>query len=151
MSDDRKQFVIGVPVVFGLGFLPSSVQWIKAAYSNAGCAASDLEDLAAIQRWLADTAIQCPEATHKVFLSRTFSTPFRCETVQPIVALTFVKENCSQYWSRAAIGLSRRNEPSRGACNRAPLTCPLIAKPRGVERWWSNHIATSGPYIKPLA
>jgi hypothetical protein len=98
MSDDRKQFVVGVPVVFGLSFFPSSVQWIEAAYGNEGCAASDLENLAVFQRRLAETAILCSEAIRKIVFSRTFSAPLACKTVQPNVALTFVQETCSQRW-----------------------------------------------------
>jgi hypothetical protein len=110
VSNKRKQFVVGVPVVLAFGFFPSRFQRIRATYSNPACAGSDLENLAVIQRRLAETAIHCAETTRNIFFSRTFSAPLRCKTVQPNVALAFVQETCSQYWSRAVIGLSRRRD-----------------------------------------
>jgi len=107
MSNQREQVVVGVPVALDFGFFPCSVQRIKATYSNPGCAGSDLENLAVFQRVLAETAIKCAETARKIVFSRTFSAPLRCKAEQPNIALTFVQETCSQYWSRAAIRLSR--------------------------------------------
>jgi len=139
-------------VAFDFGFFPCSGQRVKTANSDLGCVASDLENLAVVKRRLAETAILCSEAIHKIVLSRACSSPLRCQTEQSIVALTFINETCFQRWSRAANRLRCHcNEPRRSIYDCALFLRPLIAKPGGVNRRGSDYACTSGAYIQPFA